>query len=577
MSVHSLAGLVALNALFFASGLAVLWLVRGSGDLDRHRAGSQDSPTSLASSYVGSIWTMLLIVGVPFSLGLVPRDLRCRHRCRVVCCSTTIADGSGAPHVRHAQPDARHGDWHLRFRARARGLLSRRAPVRSLLVGRLVVLGAEGESDLLLRKHRRRVLQAASRLVLSAARPRARRGRVQVHGKSRRRDAPRPVLALRRRRSSGRSPGFSPSGFPTGSSGRSCSSSSSRRESGRVSSSPRRISSSTSSSCWRAVLLFTWLRDRDMWRLVTGVVLICGAVLTKREGMLLAALLLFTTFAVTVRERGSAWRSLAVATVAVILVAAPWRIWYVAHGLSGETPTGGPNTERFFPSFRLAFDVLFSSAYWSVLVPVAIGALGLGLLVRALRPGLFFGLLVAARDARRGMDHMGHPRARDHSGLRRQTRSCGTWAPQRFSARQRPRCFLAGAWRAVSRRSDDRPMTRRVWLAAAIVAVRSSSMSARRSPTALLASRRGGECLHPAVEGAAGRSRLRALRLARERDDFSRSCRRRRLHRDRCDRGRLRAVESRARGRPERRDRAQVRARPGKPVLTPTLELAADG
>ena len=78
----------------------------------------------------------------------------------------------------------------------------------------------------------------------------------------------------------------------------------------------------------------------------------------------------------------------------MILVAAPWRIWYIAHGLAGETPTGGPNTERFFRPSGLAFDVLFSSAYWSVLVPIAIGALGLGLLVRAYVPVLFFGLLV---------------------------------------------------------------------------------------------------------------------------------------------------------------------------------------
>ena len=112
-----------------------------------------------------------------------------------------------------------------------------------------------------------------------------------------------------------------------------------------------------------SVLLFTWLRDRDRWRLVTGVVLICGAVLTKREGMLLAALLLFTTFAVTVRERGSAWRSLAVATVAVILVAAPWR-----SGVARWPPGGHPlavKVRALLPSFRLAFDVLFSSAYWA--------------------------------------------------------------------------------------------------------------------------------------------------------------------------------------------------------------------
>ena len=146
------------------------------------------------------------------------------------------------------------------------------------------------------------------------------------------------------------------------------------------------------------VLVFTWLLDGDRWRLATATVLMCGMVLTKREGMLLVALLLLTTFAASARDWRVAWRSLGVATGVVVLVAAPWRVWYVAHGVSGETPSGGlspvESAERFFPSFRLAFDVLFSSHYWSVLIPVAIGALVLALLARGYLAVFFFGLLL---------------------------------------------------------------------------------------------------------------------------------------------------------------------------------------
>ena len=70
MTAHSLAGLAGLNALYLAAGAAFLWLVRGAADWI-------DTVRSLGLAYVvgvvvtGSLWTLLLIVGVSFSLGLV--------------------------------------------------------------------------------------------------------------------------------------------------------------------------------------------------------------------------------------------------------------------------------------------------------------------------------------------------------------------------------------------------------------------------------------------------------------------------------------------------------------------------
>jgi hypothetical protein len=146
------------------------------------------------------------------------------------------------------------------------------------------------------------------------------------------------------------------------------------------------------------VLVLIWILDGERWRLVIAVLLMCGMVLTKREGMLLAALLVAAALIATGRQWRSSWPSLAAASGVVVLVAAPWRIWYIAHGVAGETPSGGlaptASAERFWPSFRLAFDVLFSSTYWSVLIPVAIGALVLALFMRAYVPVVFFGTLV---------------------------------------------------------------------------------------------------------------------------------------------------------------------------------------
>ncbi len=148
-----------------------------------------------------------------------------------------------------------------------------------------------------------------------------------------------------------------------------------------------------------AVLVLFWILERDRWKLAVATLLLCGMVLTKREGLLLAAVLVAAALLASGRQWRSTWPALGVVVAVVVVVAAPWRIWYVAHGVAGEGPTGGglnpvESTERLWPSFRLAFDVLFSSSYWSVLVPVAIGALVLALATRAFIPAVFFGALV---------------------------------------------------------------------------------------------------------------------------------------------------------------------------------------
>lgn len=132
-----------------------------------------------------------------------------------------------------------------------------------------------------------------------------------------------------------------------------------------------------------ALLVVLWVRDRAPWRLVAVAALMSAMVSTKREGLLLAAVLIISAGLVSMREWRYALPRLGAVVLVVAAVAAPWRIWYVANGIKGEAPTDStPNIDRFWPSLRLALDVLFSNDYWNVIVPVTLGAIVLAAFAR---------------------------------------------------------------------------------------------------------------------------------------------------------------------------------------------------
>jgi len=136
-----------------------------------------------------------------------------------------------------------------------------------------------------------------------------------------------------------------------------------------------------------AVLLICWILDRERWRLVLGTILLCGMVLTKREGLLLGVLLLAAALFASARQQRATWPALGASAAVVAAVGVPWRVWYVAHDVGGEGPPGGfvpwENLEWLWPSVRRALEVLFDTGYWSLIVPVAVGALILAALTRA--------------------------------------------------------------------------------------------------------------------------------------------------------------------------------------------------
>jgi hypothetical protein len=138
-----------------------------------------------------------------------------------------------------------------------------------------------------------------------------------------------------------------------------------------------------------ALLLALWLRDRAGWRLAAAAVLLAGAVNTKREGILFAAAVLVVAFAVS---RPRSWPWLAVTSLAVGLAILPWRIWAERHDISAGTPSSFSD-DRLADAMQLSFEVLYSTARWSVVPLVATIALAAAAVWGDRRLAAYIGLL----------------------------------------------------------------------------------------------------------------------------------------------------------------------------------------
>lgn len=146
-----------------------------------------------------------------------------------------------------------------------------------------------------------------------------------------------------------------------------------------------------------ATLLALWATDRQAWRLHVAAILLCGAVLVKREGLVLALCVLVAALAATVAQRRAAWPRLAVVAVALVLVGLPWSLWYRAHGIDGELGTGGARdvfSGHTVDSLRLALDVVSDTGLWSVVPTVGLVAVVLAALWGSRAQAAFTGVLV---------------------------------------------------------------------------------------------------------------------------------------------------------------------------------------
>src|SRR5262249_8042065 len=103
-------------------------------------------------------------------------------------------------------------------------------------------------------------------------------------------------------------------------------------------------------------------------------------VLTKRDGYLLAAVVVVAALAASRGHARRAWPRIGAMAVATVALALPWRIFLSIRGLDAGTPPGGVTSflhhlDRGWPALRLTFTTLFDYDVWLVLTPLALLAI----------------------------------------------------------------------------------------------------------------------------------------------------------------------------------------------------------
>jgi hypothetical protein len=151
-----------------------------------------------------------------------------------------------------------------------------------------------------------------------------------------------------------------------------------------------------------AILVGGWLREREPWQLVLGVLMLGAGANVKNEGLVAAVALLGALTVVFLVQRS--WRkALPVAGAWAGLGAAvlPWRLWQAANGVEGDLPIGkgldpgflGDRWSRVQPSIDGLNAQILDQAQWIYLVPLATGIVVVALWQRRTRPLASFYLL----------------------------------------------------------------------------------------------------------------------------------------------------------------------------------------
>jgi hypothetical protein len=137
-----------------------------------------------------------------------------------------------------------------------------------------------------------------------------------------------------------------------------------------------------------ALLIALWLVERRPWQLASASLFLGGAMLTKREGQMLAACIVVAALAASWGSRRFAWPRLALAGGSALALAVPWRIWFRSHDLTGELPDGGflglfDHLDRAWPAFRTVVSALLDFELWLVVLPLTGAAVVLALVAGA--------------------------------------------------------------------------------------------------------------------------------------------------------------------------------------------------
>ena len=146
------------------------------------------------------------------------------------------------------------------------------------------------------------------------------------------------------------------------------------------------------------VLLVLWIEDKQPWQLGAAVVLVAGAMVTKREGIIFAACLLLAAFVASLADRHPLWKRLFAAAAIALVLVLPWSIWFVAQGASvatTDTQYDGPvsDVDRLWPALEITVRSMFHTALWQFTSIILLAAIVLALLAGAWRSALFAGTL----------------------------------------------------------------------------------------------------------------------------------------------------------------------------------------
>lgn len=136
------------------------------------------------------------------------------------------------------------------------------------------------------------------------------------------------------------------------------------------------------------LLVALWLVEGQRWPLVLAAFFLVGAMVTKREGLLLAACVVVSGIAASWRRRRSTWPALVLVAALAFAATLPWRVWFTTNGIGGEGPGAGylgftKNLSRAWPSVRLTLEVLFNGNFWLGVPIVLLVAIATGLVIRA--------------------------------------------------------------------------------------------------------------------------------------------------------------------------------------------------